>query len=159
MSLTIAAETGTTLYFGRNGQAGKTLLEGWAHPEEHHHWNDGFEASLDVRLAIPPSAALQLTVEVRPHLGPGLTRQDVTLYFNGFRLGFWRLERLDGYTLSAEIEPEFWLKRDGIAWGKCTWHLPNSTMPSTLARTEDNRLLGLCFQSFGLGPLPLKGRR
>jgi len=158
MTLPPAAELDATLFFGRDGLARKNLLQHWAQPEESHHWNDGIEPSLALFLGLRPATRLYLTVEVRPHLGPGLPRQDVTLYFNGFRLGFWRLERLDGFRLTTEIEPEFWFGREGGAWAKCTWHLPNSTAPSALAPTQDHRLLGLCFQSLALTLAPPRAR-
>jgi hypothetical protein len=158
MRLPPAAELDATIFFGRNGLADKYLLQNWAQPEESHHWNDGIEPSLALFLATPPATRLFFSVEIRPHLGAGLPRQDVTLYFNGLRLGFWRLERLDGFRLTAEIEPEHWLPREGGAWAKCTWHLPYSTAPSALAKTQDHRLLGLCFQSLALTLAPPRPR-
>jgi hypothetical protein len=97
-----------------------------------------------------PEAPCTLNVEVRPYLVTGLARQDVTLYFNGYRLGFWRLERDQGAHLQAVIEPEFWFNRARGAVGTCTWHLPNSTRPSSLSPVQDHRLLGICFQSMTL---------
>jgi hypothetical protein len=134
-------------FFGIGSADALGLKEGWAWPEENHIWNDGYEATLNISLPAVPNAVYKLIFEARPHLAPGLERQDVTLYFNGHRVGFWRLEESGGVTLEADIEPEFWFKRQGVAVGKCTWHLPNSTKPSDIKETQDNRLLGLCFQS------------
>lgn len=147
MNQLLVADLGLTFFFGRGGMTEKNLLDGWALPEENHNWNDGFEASLAVALPALPDTTCILQTEVRPHLGAGVTRQDVTLYFNGYRLGFWRLDSLEAGRLEAEIEPEYWLKRSGGVFGKCTWHLPDSIRPREIANTQDDRLLGLCFRS------------
>jgi len=150
----LVMEPGVTRFFGLGDIAGKSLLEGWASPEQNHNWNDGIETSLGVLLPVVPETACVLDVEARPHLAEGLPMQEATLYLNGFRLGYWRLDRLDGFRLTAVIEPEFWLKRQGGGYAKCTWHLPNSTRPSALTQTQDNRLLGICFQSIVVNRVP-----
>jgi hypothetical protein len=154
-----SAELGITRYFGLGDISGKSLLHGWAVPEETHNWNDGYDTSLTISLPNPPETVCVLTIEGRPHLAPGLSRQDITLFFNGRRLGFWRLDRLEGFHLAAEIEPEFWLMRQRGVFGKCIWHLPDSTRPSAISGIQDDRLLGLCFQSITIGRKTPKPRR
>ena len=159
MLQTVQTALNTTRFFGLGDLGGHNLLDGWAIPEANHNWNDGYEASLALTLSEPPETACILTMEVRPYLVAGLAQQDVTLFFNGHRLGFWRLDRDGGYHLASTIEPEFWLNRPHGASGTCTWHLPNSTRPSALSPVQDHRLLGLCFQSMTLATKRLPSRR
>jgi len=146
----LVAEFGITRFFGLGDIAGRNLASGWAVPEEKHNWNDGLEASLTLTISETPTAPCVLSIEARPHLAPGLDHQDVTFYFNGYRIGFWRLNHLSGVILEAEIEPEFWLTRGSGAFARCNWHLPDSVIPSEVTSIRDDRQLGLCFQSMTL---------
>jgi len=159
MLQTVETKLGITRFFGLGDLGGHNLLDGWALPEANHNWNDGYDAALALHLTTPPETACILTVGVRPYLVAGLAHQDVTLFFNGYRLGFWRLDRDEESQLSSTIEPEFWLNRVPGAAGTCTWHLPNSTRPSALSPVQDHRLLGLCFQSMTLAPRRLPPKR
>jgi hypothetical protein len=143
------AEPGVTYFFGAHGLGGAALLQGWAEPEANHNWNDGLETTLAIQLPQRPGLIV-LKVTGRPFLAPAVNHQDITLYMNGFRLGFWRLDRLENTQIEALIEPEFWLDRQGNAYGRLTWHLPQSTTPSRITGVEDSRQLGFCFQSFTL---------
>jgi hypothetical protein len=149
-------ELGVTRFFGAADLGTAHLLEGWANPEPAHNWNEGFDAALRLKLETPPDFPCQLTIEARPHLAPGLSRQDVTFYFNGLRLGFWRLESPSLYMLETIIEPEYWLKRPGDTRGLCIWHLPGSTRPSDVSDAQDERLLGLCFLTLTLSRRPAR---
>jgi hypothetical protein len=152
MLQTVETKLGITRFFGLGDLGGHNLLDGWAMPEANHNWNDGYDTSLSLHLPEPPDAPCILTVEVRPYLVTGLAHQDVTLFFNGHRLGFWRLDKDESTQLTSVIEPEFWLHRGAGATGTCTWHLPHSTRPSALSPVQDHRLLGLCFLSLTLAP-------
>jgi hypothetical protein len=151
-------ELGLTRFFGAADLGAANLSHGWASPEPAHNWNEGFDASLILKLETPPEQVCLLTIEAKPHLAAQLTRQDVTFYFNGLRLGFWRLETPALAALEVEIEPEYWLKRAGETLGRCTWHLPDSTRPSDISDQQDERLLGLCFQTLTLSRRPAPRR-
>ncbi|HQT46001.1 MAG TPA: hypothetical protein PLY97_02165 [Acidocella sp.] len=137
---------GVTKNFGSGGDMAE-LGDGWAWPEDNQNWNDGYEASLKIALPSAPENPCTLLLEALPHLASGVAYQDVTFYFNGFRLGFWRLDTANSQVLEVIIEPELWFKRYGGGLGICTWHLPNSTKPSDISNSQDQRRLGLCFQS------------
>jgi hypothetical protein len=141
------AELDVIRYFGLGLNNSLHLGEGWAAPEENQNWNDGFEASFEVVLPAEPDTACLVTLDVVPNLMSGIERQDVTFYFNGLRLGFWRIEEPDQCSITVEVEPEFWLKRHGGVLGKCTFHLPNSVRPCDISNSQDQRRLGLCFQA------------
>jgi hypothetical protein len=127
----------------------------WAAPEDTHHWNDGFEAALALGLERMPASRILLRVEGRPYLNATVMRQDLAIYFNGCRLGFWRFVASDGVLIEAVVEPEYWFDRGGTASGTCVFHMPESRRPRDVGDAEDDRLLGFCFQSFMLAaPVP-----
>jgi hypothetical protein len=148
-------ELGVPCYFGRKGLARQHLVSGWAAPEDTHHWNDGFEAALALGLERMPASRILLRVEGRPYLNATVMRQDLAIYFNGCRLGFWRFVASDGVLIEAVVEPEYWFDRGGTASGTCVFHMPESRRPRDVGDAEDDRLLGFCFQSFMLAaPVP-----
>jgi hypothetical protein len=127
---------------GRRGMVG-----GWSQPEDSHTWNDGHEAVLS--LATKPHAEpCRLVVEGEPYLPMRQPTQNVTLYANGHRAGFWRLSSRDHNHLEAVLEPEWWFLRGSCALMKLAFHLPDSIRPSDAIGAPDERLLGFCFRSF-----------
>jgi hypothetical protein len=157
MSGMVAApnELGVPCYFGRKGLARHYLLTGWAAAEDTHHWNDGYDATLTLMLDFQPVSRLDLRVEGRPYVSPAVPRQDMEVYFNGLRLGFWRLNGREDSVIEATIEPEFWFNRDGVSLGTCVFHLPGSCRPRDIGEAADDRRLGFCFQSFTVAaPVP-----
>jgi len=152
-------ELGVTRFFGRGDIGARNLLSGWAEAEDNHNWNDGPEAALVMTLRQRPEESCLLSVEGRPFLAPGVPRQDVTLFVNGFRVAFWRLGAGETVILEAEIEPEMWLIRRGGALARCAWHLPDSTRPRDISGVQDQRQLGFCFQSMTLWPRRQTGIR
>jgi hypothetical protein len=146
----LALEIGVPRRFGLADIGPEQLRGGWSPPEAAHNWNDGYEAELTLAISALPDAVCTLSIEGRPHLAGSIARQDVTLFFNGRRLAFWRLDRLDGYTLRADIEPEYFLRRHGGGFGKCAFHLPDSVRPCDVSAVADARRLGFCFQTLTL---------
>ncbi len=142
----VTCEPGVTRLFGDGDLGRHGLLSGWAAPEEGHVWNDGPEAVLRLRTG-RPRAPCTLTFEGEPFLGQGCARQDLVLYLNGFRIGFWRLTEPRTYRLAATIEPEQLFERDGAAVARCIWHLPHSVRPAVLGQGTDTRELGFCFRT------------
>ena len=146
-------EPGVVRLFGTAdiGTAGQ--LAGWAMPEEGHLWNDGQEAVLLLAMRAPvPRLLLQLGGE------PYVTRirpvQEVTLFGNGLRLGYWRLAQRADTALDVALEPEWWLRRGARAVMRLGLHLPNSTRPADVADGPDGRELALCLRTLCLRELP-----
>jgi hypothetical protein len=140
---------GLTRLFGVHDVAESGLVSGWAAPEEAHIWNDGLQSVLRFKTE-RVSKSRVLTFEGEPFLGGDLRFQDVTLYANGFRIGFWRLHEVRTYILSATIEPEQFFERSGASVVTCLWHLPGSARPVNLGMGSDTRELGFCFRSITL---------
>jgi len=145
-------EPGVTRFFGIGDIGAKNLISGWAAPEQNHNWNDGVEATLLLTLPARPDDICTLAVEGRAFVSAGVAKQDVSLFVNGYRAGFWRLTNEERFTLEAEIEPEMWLDRRSGALAKCVWHLPDSTRPSDISKVQDHRRIGFCFQSMTVLP-------
>jgi len=140
-------EINLTRKFGLGDLSDRMLLSGWAAPEENHIWNDGLEASFIIRMRTLPSMPVSLKIEGLPFIDKTLKEQDITLYFNGHRIGFWRLDKMDKSSLHAEIDPEHWIVRNGDAFAKCVWHLPRSMRPCDVTGANDMREIGFCFQA------------
>lgn len=142
-------EIGTTRLFGNFDLGTSGLISGWSLPEDPHIWNDGPEAVMQI-VTSPVRRTLRLTVEAIPFISGSVTSQDVTLYVNGARIGFWRLRESKSFLLSGTIEPEQVFERDGKALLTCAFHLPNSAKPVDVGAGKDGRELGLCFRSITL---------
>ena len=139
-------EMGATRLFGNFDLAGADLVSGWSSPEDPHIWNDGPESVLQI-VTEPAKRALRLSIEGIPFIGGTCTSQDITLYVNGARVGFWRLHESKSHVLSATIEPEQMLERNGKTVLICAWHLPGSARPVDMGLGKDTRALGFCFRS------------
>ncbi|GAB0117264.1 hypothetical protein [Acidisoma sp. 7E03] len=142
-------EVGTTRLFGNFDLGTAGLISGWSTPEDPHIWNDGPEAVMQI-VTEPVRRTLRITVEAIPFIGGSITSQDVTLYINGVRIGFWRLRESKSHLLTGTIEPEQMIERDGKAILTCAFHLPNSAKPADVGAGKDSRELGLCFRSITL---------
>jgi hypothetical protein len=142
-------EIGATRLFGNLDLGTAGLISGWSAPEDPHIWNDGPEAVMQI-VTSPVRRTLRLTVEATPFISGSVTSQDVTLYVDGFRIGFWRLRESKSYLLSSTIEPEQIFERDGKALLTCVFHLPKSAKPVDVGAGKDGRELGLCFRSITL---------
>jgi hypothetical protein len=139
-------ELGVTRYFGKGDIGSSGLKTGWAIPEEAHSWNDGVQAVMELSTE---AAAEQYTIEFegRPFVNELCPTQEIAMYCNGFLTGFWKLHEAKSYSLSAIIEPEQILSRDGGAFAKLIWVLPNSVKPADIKLNNDGRRLGFCFHA------------
>ena len=137
--------------FGIKGNSHQGFGAGWSAPEPHYIWNDGPEAELIVALdgAVTP---MQLTLEGMPFVTARVPAQVLELYVNGHHAGFVRLRDSDGIRLRCDIEPEWWVMRDGVAVLKLLFHLPDSARPADLGEGADRRALAFCFLSLQLDP-------
>ena len=143
-------EAGIIRLFGKGDIASRGLVGGWAAPEEGHIWNDGLEAVQTIELAQQPAAALTIVVEGVPYVYGNASRQDITLFANGYRLGAWRFSERRLATLTALVEPEHWFIRNGAASLRLTWHLPGSARPSDIGDGPDGRIIGFAFRTICL---------
>lgn len=143
----LRVDPGIIRLFGKADIANRGLISGWAAPEEGHTWNDGLEAVQSLEAVQPPAGAVTLTVEGVPYVFGEARRQDITLYANGYRVGFWRMPERRVATLVARIEPEQWVVRRGLAYLNLTWHLPDSMRPADLGDGADGRNIGFAFRT------------
>lgn len=139
-------ELGVTRLFGDCDLGSTGLISGWATPEQAHCWNDGVDTTFEFEV-METSGSFTLTFEAEPFLNERCPSQDVCLYVNGFRIGFWRLKEAQTYQLCAPIEREQLFDRAGMMTAKCVWHIPNSARPLDIGLGADIRELGLCFRS------------
>jgi hypothetical protein len=146
-------DVGVSRVFGNGDIAGEGMISGWAFPEETHNWNDGVEATF--RLAVKATGgAFELVVEGAPLIDKKYPKQEITLYVNGFRVGYWNLYDSRPQTLTASIEPEqiFW--RGKLGYVKCVWHMPDSVRLSEVQDSTDTRQLAFCFHSILMRSTP-----
>ncbi len=122
------------------------LARGWSHAEEAHIWNDGYDVELLIA-ARPPRMPVVIRVGGEPYITQTHKFQDMTLFANGFRLGFWHHSYRDSVTMSAVVEPEQWIVRKANGLLRMVWHIPTSIKPSEIGEGRDDRLLGFCFRS------------
>jgi hypothetical protein len=137
-------EPGIIRIFGKGDIARRGQISGWAEPEDGHTWNEGIETSVLLE-AQQPTGPVTIAVEGMPYITGTAKKQDVTLYANGYRVGFWRLTSQEHLTITATIEPEQWFARDGKATLRLVWHLPDCVSPKELGEGIDGRRLAFAF--------------
>ena len=142
---TLWIEAGAVRLYNAADINGRGLISGWGPPEDRHTWNDGITAIQQIGMMREPTGPMTLTVEGVPYVLESHKQQEVTLYGNGFHLGFWRLTERRLMTLAARVEPEQWFVRRGLAHLRLTWILPNSVRPCDVNDGPDTRTLGLTF--------------
>jgi hypothetical protein len=81
---------GITRFFGVADIGKRGLVRGCSEPEEAHVWNDGPDAQLLMTLN-PPSRTCTLMVEGKRYIRGNHRQQEVTLFANGLRMGYWLL--------------------------------------------------------------------
>lgn len=149
----LECEPGVVRLFGLADINRAGQIAGWAEPEDGHLWNDGNEAVLLISVRAPVSRLL-LLLGGEPYVSRVRPAQEVTLFGNGLRIGYWRLVQRAETTLAAPLEPEWWLQRGPRAIMRLGLHLPNSARPKDMADGPDGRELAFCFRSLCLQPLP-----
>jgi hypothetical protein len=146
-------EPGVVRLFGAADIGIRGMLSGWSGPEEGHTWNDGIEAALALAVRAPPGPLL-LLLTGEPYVNRARPTQELTLFGNGLRFGFWRLNQRTETTLAVPLEPEWWLRRGDYAVLRLAIYLPNSIRPRDIADGSDGREIGFCFRSLCLRPRP-----
>ena len=129
------------------GEAG--LLTGWAATEAGHAWNDGVDATLLIATRRQPGST-ELELFVEPYVTRQNPMQDLTLYVNGARAGYWRMQEREVTRLVAWIDPSWWREVHDRAVLRLVFHMPQSASPAQLGDGFDLRQLGLSFRSIAL---------
>ena len=137
-------EPGVIRLFSKGDIGARGLLSGWAAPEEGHTWNDGIETAVLLEAEVP-EGPVTIVIEGTPYLYGQVSHQDVTLFANGYRVGFWRLTERRQIALTARIEPEQWFMRNGKASLRLVFNIPESIRPKELGDGADGRELGFAF--------------
>jgi hypothetical protein len=145
----LSVERDVIRLFGQGDIANHGLVRGWALPEERHIWNNGFDATMIIEASLP-TGPTTVFIEGVPYLYGKSDWQEITLFANGYRVGWWHLTQSKQIILTARIEPEQWFNRQGRGFLNLTWHLPNSACPVDLGDGEDSRLLGFAFRTLSL---------
>lgn len=145
-------ETGVVRLFGTADIGTQGQVAGWAEPEDGHLWNDGVEATLLLAVRAPPPRLL-LLLGGEPYVTRVRPAQEVTLFGNGLRIGYWRMTQRAEITLAVPLEPEWWLARGSRALLRLGLHMPHSVRPKDIADGPDGRELGFCFRTLCLQPI------
>jgi hypothetical protein len=149
----LGVDIGVVRNFGSLDIGSAGLGHGWAAPEEAHSWNDGPEAVLTLS-ALRPDFRCVLVIEGAPLVAAEGARQDITLFVNGLRLGFWRLTDASPVQLETMIEPWHWQAHGQHGVLRLAFHLPDSLRLSSIEPDSDDRELGFCFRTLAIFPAP-----
>jgi len=149
----VRIDLGVVRCFGDGDLGLSGQVSGWAAPEDAHCWNDGPEAVLQV-VAQQPEFRCVLVIGGAALVNKLCPRQDMTVFVNGYRLGFWRLMDAQPVQLEVMIEPGQWHARGKDATLSLAFHMPGSLRLSTVQPHGDDRELGFCFHTIALFPAP-----
>jgi hypothetical protein len=122
------------------------LVRGWASPEDSHTWNNGTDAELDLAIG-QVNGPMTMTITGHPFVKPQHPLQSITVYANGYRLGFWRLKTEEVAYLTIVVQPEHWLRRRGHFVMNLVFSMLESVVPSEIGVGTDMREIGFCFNS------------
>jgi hypothetical protein len=135
--------------FGVEDIADAGLLAGWASSEPGHAWNDGVDATLLVATRHRPGPC-DLVIEAEPYITRQNPVQEITLFANGARVGFWRLSQRQVVRMTAWIDPQWWRETHDRAALRLVFHMPQSVCPTEIGDGCDLRQLGFSFRSIVL---------
>lgn len=147
----LSLQAGTPRRFGVEDIGETGMLSGWAGAEPGHAWNDGVDATLLVATRRQPGP-VELVFSVEPYVTRQNPSQELTLYANGARAGYWRLGRREVVSLSAWIDPGWWREVAERAVLRLVFHMPQSVSPAELGECQDFRRLGLSFRDIAISP-------
>jgi len=137
--------------FGRHGNAGPCLLDGWSFPEDGFTWSVGSVSRLQLPLPpLPRGTTLILELDLNPFVAPGRTRgQRLAVAVNGVRIaeGLVEGEGLLGYRIPPRALP-------GSAGMLIELHHPDAARPIDLGFNGDTRRLGFMLHSATVLPAP-----
>lgn len=129
---------GSRIRFGRGGNSGPYLIEGWSYPEDGFTWTDGKRASLS--LEVPRDGGVVLRAHIKPMAKKGAAgAQRVFVTAAGVPVGEGVIRREGEYGIA--VPPA--CVRDGTL--ELTMELPDAVSPAELYAGADTRALGLQF--------------
>ena len=144
----------TELVFGRHGNAGGCLLQGWAAPEDGFTWAVGPLAAF--RVALPPlraGSAVMLELDVNPFVVPEVTSgQRLMVTVNGALMGSARVacDGMLGFRIPAEVVGASRLLLVEL-------RMPDARRPVDLGFNDDTRVLGFMLRSAAVMPVFTEG--
>jgi hypothetical protein len=145
-SLPTAAGSAATWTFGKTGNGGSLLGEGWSIPEDGYIWSNGPESHL--RIQHDSAGACRVHVLGAPFVhSPALPSQSVELLCNGEPIGTATLR--DVSALSFDL-PAAAIGRPVLL----TLRLPDATCPLDVKGGTDGRRLGFALRRLVMAPAP-----
>ena len=141
-----AADVGTNIDFGIEGEYLKYQGHGWSYPEEGFTWTDGKNASLIIPIGrrVPN---IEVKVTFKPFLvSDKVERQRIKVFVNGLGSGEWIV------TEDVLHEQSLFILNNGLTNGsaKISFELPDAASPVELGIGDDERELGICMYSLEL---------
>jgi hypothetical protein len=131
--------------FGRHGNAGPCLLDGWSFPEDGFTWSVGSASRLQLPLPpVPRGTTPILELNLNPFVAPGRTRgQRLAVVVNGVRIGQGMVEGegLIGYRIPRSALPA------SAGMLLIELHHPDAARPVDLGFNGDTRRLGFMLHS------------
>jgi sulfatase-like protein len=140
-SMTPEYAYGTTLEPNADSALPQYCVSGFGGPESGIMWTTAPAAHCVLHVARPPAgSALRVSLSLTPHLGPGLTHQDLQLTANDAEIAAWRL---DGSREVRGLLPPGLVNRQL----HLQLSLPNARSPFDLGISSDPRRLGAALRS------------
>ena len=141
-------EFGTTIQFGKGGNALSYIQKGWGGPANGYTWTNGKSASIRIPITIPDSPSITLRVNLRAFLCDGkVEKQTVIILVNGMRVGSWVITT-SGFKDKRITIPKSFLTLPYLL--DITFLTPNAVSPSTVGYNEDKRVLGVAVRTIDL---------
>ncbi len=137
--------------FGAEDIAETGMLAGWSDVEAGHAWHNGIDATLLVATRQRPGPA-ELEIGLEPYVTRQNPMQEMTLYANGARAGYWQFDRREVVRVNAWIDPGWWREVHERAVLRLVMHMPQAVCPREIGDGEDMRRLAFSFRTITLLP-------
>ena len=145
----LSLQPGASRAFGAEDIAATGLLAGWSDVEPGHGWNNGIDATLLIATR-PSPGPMELAISLEPYVTRQNPFQELTLYANGARAGYWQFSRREVETITAWIDPFWWRTHHDRAVLRLVLHMPQAVCPREIGDGEDMRKLAFSFRSIAL---------
>lgn len=142
----LSLRTGIARRFGPEDIGATGMLAGWSDVEPGHAWNNGIDATLIVAAVEPPGPA-ELEISLEPYVTRQNPMQELTLYANGARAGYWQFSQREVTRIAAWIDPFWWRARHDCAVLRLVLHMPQAVCPREIGDGQDMRRLAFSFRS------------
>lgn len=128
---------GSHVSFSINGEGGKYLRRGWSEQEASHIWSNAERAQLKFRLSDKVNHSLKLKLYANGFPADGRDPQNVNIYANGEKIGFWQVLNLAWYEITI---PKNKIVNETL---DITFEISNPTAPCEVSDSKDCRKLGI----------------